>query len=641
MNALSRISDHHRWLLPILMACAGTLSGCAAPSEQAGTDLDDPDVKRQLQGASGGTDAHPGAAVYNTSCAGCHDSGMTKAPARNILQMLAPNAMLGALNDGIMRQQAAALSPQQRKDVVEFLVGKADDTPIEIARCDNNSDWFDLDQAPVATGWGQRLDNSRHINAANAGLSNADIAELEVKWVFDYPQSTRARSHPAIAGGALFVGSQSGTLYALDRRTGCAHWTADVGAEVRTGITIAPFADTGGTPVGFFGDILARTYAIDLISGAILWKTKVDDHPNATATAQPVYFEGKVYQSVSSLEVVPAADPNYPCCSFRGSIATLNARSGELLRKTYTIAEAPAEVGKNNVGVPILAPSGAPVWNTPALDTKLRRLYFGTGENYSSPAEGSSDAIIAMDLDSGDIAWVAQMTARDAWNVACMAFITNKTNCPEEEGPDLDFGAPPILVEHGGQRILVAGQKSGVAYGIDPRSGEVIWRRKVGRGGVQGGVHFGMAASAGVLFVPISDFSDEQWPVADAKPGLYALDAFTGEPRWSYRAPDTCGDLADCQPGISAAITSLDNAVLAGHMDGILRAYDHASGDVLWEFDAKQDFESVAGRRARGGSFGGGTGPVAHDGMLYFNSGYGLYFHMPGNALIAMGPKDQ
>jgi polyvinyl alcohol dehydrogenase (cytochrome) len=617
------------------------LAGCATPSEEAVVDeLDSSELRQQLQGSAGAGGAHAGAALYDQHCGICHDKGLSKAPARNILQLLSPESMLAAIETGIMRDQAAVMNADQRLDVVEFLVGKPDGKPILLARCDATDDWFDFAQPPAATGWGQRLDNSRHIDAARAGLTGDGLDALEVKWVFDYPRATRARSHPALAGGGLFVGSQSGTVYALDRKTGCVRWTFDAGAEVRTGITVAPFAETGGRAVGFFGDILARTHAIDLTDGTALWKTKLDDHHNATATAQPVYFEGMVFQSVSSLEVVPAANPNYACCSFRGSVVTLDAATGAMLRKTYTISEPPAEVGRNNVGTPILAPSGAPVWNTPALDTTLRRLYFGTGENYSSPANDSSDAIIAMEIDTGQIAWITQTTARDAWNLACMPFIENQTNCPAEDGPDLDFGAPPILIEDGDRRVLVAGQKSGVAYGMDPVDGRILWRRQVGRGGVQGGVHFGMAADGSTVYVPISDYSDEDWPASEAKPGVYALDAFTGEQLWAHPTPNVCGDLADCDPGVSAAVSAIDGAVLAGHMDGFLRAYDTADGSKLWEFDSRRDFTALSGRSARGGSFGGGTAPVAHDGMLYFNSGYGLYFHMPGNALVAMGPRE-
>ncbi len=633
------------------------LSGCAetsppaldevAPATQAGSaevstgDLDDPDIKQQLQGVAGGGDNHPGASLYTEYCADCHQNPSVRAPARNILELLAPESVLTSLEQGTMRQQAAALSAEQKRQVVEYLVGTPDLTPPKLVHCESQPDWFDHSQRPAAEGWGIDLHNTRHMPYADAGLKADQLAGLQIKWVFDYPRATRARSHPSLAGGAVFVGSQNGTVYALDQASGCVRWTYDAGAEVRTGITIPDWSPSdGGARIGYFADVLARVHAVDLLSGEQRWQTRVEDHHNATTTAQPAYFDGMLFQPVSSLEVVPAADPNYPCCSFRGSVVTLNASDGQILRRTWTIPDAPTQVASNNVGTPVLAPSGAPVWNTPTIDTDARRMYFGTGENYSSPADGNSDAIFAVDIDSGEIQWVRQTTAGDAWNVACMSFIENKTNCPAEQGPDVDFGAPPILVIDGNRRILVAGQKSGEVYGINPSDGTILWEQKVGRGGNQGGMHFGMAAQGTTVYVPIADYTDPSLSAADAKPGMYALNAFSGAYLWSHPAPEVCGDTPDCDPGISAAVSAVDGAVIAGHMDGHLRAYAREDGRLLWDLDANTTFTSVAGNTAHGGSFGGGSAPVAYRGRLFVNSGYGLYFHMPGNVLIALGPPE-
>ncbi len=610
--------------------------------EPAGTEpvseLENPELREQLQGSAGSSEDHPGAPLYKTHCANCHDSGVLRAPARNLLEFLSPEAVLSSLTTGIMKQQAAHLDDNQKNQIVEYLVGTPNPTQDNLFVCEESPDWFDWTQKPSATGWGIDLKNTRLVTQNHGKLSASDVPRLKPKWVFDYPRSNRARSHPSFAGGAVFVGSQTGVVYALDQDTGCIRWQFQASAEVRTGITIQSW-DEQRQAIGFFADILARVYAVDLVKGTLLWSEKVDDHHNATTTAQPVLFEGLLFQPVSSLEVVPAADPNYSCCSFRGSVVTMNAKNGTIIRTTYTIPEAPKQVATNNVGVPVLAPSGAPVWNTPTVDEKKRRLYFGTGENYSSPADGNSDAIIAMNIDDGSIAWVRQTTPRDAWNVACMPIIVNQTNCPEENGPDEDYGAPPILVESDSDRILVAGQKSGVIWGIDPEDGSIRWRNRVGRGGVQGGMHFGMAGDGELIYVPISDFDDDELPIEDARPGIYALNAFTGELVWSSPADNVCGDKVDCDPGISAAISAISGAAFAGHMDGRLRVYAKNDGRVIWEFDTARAFTTVAGRTARGGSFGGGTAPVVHNGMLFANSGYGLYFHMPGNVLIAFEPE--
>ena len=603
-------------------------------------EMSDEEIRAQLQGSAGATEEHPGADLYTTRCATCHDSGVARAPARNLMELLSPQALLTTLESGIMQQQAAMLTTQERHQIVEYLVGSAEIEFPELAYCEADQNEFDWEQGPAAEGWGIDRNNRRHLSAEQADLSASDLDDLEIKWVFDYPLSARARSHPSLAGGALHVGSQTGTLYALEQTTGCVRWTYEAGAEVRTGITIPDWNNAEAQhPIGYFGDVLANGHAVNLVTGEGLWKSKVDDHPNATLTGQPVFFEDKLYQPLSSLEVVPAADPGYACCTFRGSITVLDSATGEVIGKTYTIPQTPTQVATNNVGTPIIAPSGAPVWNSPTLDEKNRRLYFGTGENYSSPADENSDAIIAMNIDDGSIEWVQQTIARDAWNVACMVFIQNKTNCPIEKGPDLDFGAPPMLIEQGDERILVAGQKSGEIFGISVDDGQIVWRNKIGRGGNQGGMHFGMAADGSTVYVPMADYTDESLSEADARPGMYALDAFSGEILWSHPADNVCGDKIDCDPGVSAAVTSIEGAVLAGHMDGRFRAYAKQDGQVLWEVDTDREFTALSGRTAHGGSFGGGTAAMAYRGMLYVNSGYGLYFHRPGNVLIAWGKR--
>jgi polyvinyl alcohol dehydrogenase (cytochrome) len=371
----------------------------------------------------------------------------------------------------------------------------------------------------------------------------------------------------------------------------------------------------------------------------------VDDHPNATITGSPVVVENRLYVPVSSLEVVNAIDPAYECCTFRGSLVALDTSDGSVVWKTYSIDQPASEVGVTSAGTKILAPSGAPMWNSPVVDLQRRRLYAGTGESYSSPAGDTSDAIIAFDMDSGEIVWVEQATAGDAWNVGCLSqYAPDPANCPEEDGPDFDFGASPMLVElDDGRDVLIAGQKSGDAMAIDPDNGEMLWRKRVGRGGVQGGVHFGIAAEGSTAYIPINDMAYPEDVTrykfeTPARPGMYALDAATGELRWENLTENICGDLQFCNPGISAAVTAIPGAVIAGHLDGRLRVYDSADGAVLWEYDTRQSFETVSGEIAHGGSMSGG-GPVVADGMLYVNSGYGIYFHMPGNVLLAFGKK--
>lgn len=588
----------------------------------------------------GDPESWPGAALYRQHCAACHENQVPKAPQKMFLQMMTGPTIVESLTHGLMTAQGAALSMQQKTQVAEYLSGaplSAQTAAKPIVRCEAGQGVFDTEQRPARVNWGYH--NARFVPGDIADLAPEAIESLELKWAFEFPNALRARSQPAIAYGAVYVGSHDGTVYSLDLASGCARWTFKAGAEVRTGVV--PHEIAGLAPRVFFGDVIGRVYSLDARTGALIWSHKVDDHANATLTATPTLHEGTLYVPVSSLEVTSAADPKYECCTFRGSIVALDVATGAQKWKTYTIDAPPKLVRTTALGTRILGPSGAPIWNAPMIDAKRGVLYVGTGENYSSPADDRSDALMAFRLSDGKLLWSQQMLAGDAWNVACM--MKDNPNCPVENGPDVDFGAGTILVKlASGRELLLAGQKNGYVYALDPdKRGELVWKTRVGRGGLQGGVHFGMTAQDDLVFVPISDMKNPRdgRPVeGPPRPGLYALDAATGRIVWSSPAADRCGAREFCDPGISAAITSIPGAVFAGHMDGMFRAYDSRTGSTLFEFDSTQPVDTVSGATANGGSFGG-AGAAVRAGHVVVNSGYGLYFHMPGNVLLVFAPR--
>ncbi len=622
----------------LVLWLALTLAACDRESEVPA--IEDTATETTLAETSSGE------LIYVENCASCHEGGIYKAPHRSFLGMMAPDAILASL-DGTMASQAANLSKRDKLAVAEYLAGRsvASQVATHTAPICEQAD-LDMSQPPSQLGWGIDYKNHRFQPATGGGLTLEQAKQLELKWAFAYPSSIQARSQPTVAGGTVFVGSQNGTIYALDAETACVRWTFRASAEVRTPISISDWTagDDQAQPRAYFGDILARAYALDARTGELIWMQKVDDHPNATITGAPLLVENRLFVPVSSLEVVLAANPNYACCTFRGSLVALEAGSGTVAWKSYTIDEEPSEVARTSAGTAIFAPSGAPIWNSPTADLKRRQLYSGTGENFTSPANDRSDAIIAFDMDSGDIKWIAQATQGDAWNVGCLSdYAPDPANCPEENGPDFDFAAPPILFEFDdGRELLVAGQKSGDAMAIDPDTGKFVWRKTVGRGGVQGGTHFGMAAESSRVYVPINDMIYPEDVTRykftqDPRPGLFALDAITGDEIWANEAENTCPeDNIYCDPGISAAITAIPGAIVAGHLDGKLRLYSATDGAVVWEFDTLRGFETVSGEIAQGGSMSGG-GPTVGNEMLYVNSGYGIYMHMPGNVLLAFG----
>ena len=321
----------------------------------------------------------------------------------------------------------------------------------------------------------------------------------------------------------------------------------------------------------------------------------------------------------------------------RTILRLVGATGGKVFFNGQSVFDQPAaETGETNpFGAARKGPAGAPVWNSPTIDAERGVLYVGTGEAYTSPAADTSDAVLAFSLATGERQWAKQLLGGDAWNMAC--FIGEAANCPEEDGPDLDIGASTVLWSGGERDYLLVGQKSGDVYALDPdKGGAVVWHNKVGRGGFLGGVHWGMSANGDSLFVPIADTTITGRFSGPVSPGIHALDPTSGEVQWYTPSVADCdgkSPIPVCDQGMSAAITSTDQLVFAGSLDGNLNVYDSLSGEILWSFDTFGDFESVSGDTALGGSIES-DGPVLYKGHVLINSGYQFGARMPGNALM-------
>jgi|GEM_PF-19147 len=575
--------------------------------------------------------APDGGALFKTRCAACH-SGIenSRAPVPDVLKTRTPDAILTALVTGSMRVQGSRLSGLERRAIAEFLTGKTiggDVTGAAAGRCSGVAPKFAETSAPTWNGWGAGVENTRFQPAAQAELSAGAIPQLRMKWAFGFPDATVAWAQPAVAGGRVFVGSQNGTVYSLDAHTGCVYWTFSALGGVRTAISV------GGGLI-YFGDTSANAYALDAATGKKVWMTHVDDHPLARITGSPALFDGRLYVPMSSYEEAQGADPDYGCCTFRGNVTALDVKTGAIVWKTYTIADKAVPRGKSSTGVTLYGPSGAAIWSAPTIDAKRGVLYVGTGNTYSDPPQATSDAIVAMDLKTGAIRWSKQATPNDTFISACRTGSTNP-NCPATNGPDFDFGHAPILTSVGGRDMIVAGQKSGVGFALDPdKQGEIIWQYRAGQGGALGGLEWGSAVDGEQAYFAVSDITRPQ------PGGMHAVRLANGERAWMTPAPTPkCGPPGrGCNAAQSAAITAIPGIVFSGSNDGALRAYSTKDGAIVWEFDTNRDFETVNKVAAKGGSMQG-PGAVVAGGMLFANAGYGAFGGRPGNVLLAFeGP---
>jgi polyvinyl alcohol dehydrogenase (cytochrome) len=475
-------------------------------------------------------------------------------------------------------------------------------------------------QMILSSGWSNDLKQSRTFNKATAGLSGHDLTAVELQWSFVFDDTVHPRSVPAVTNQSIILGSEEGAVLALDRHSGCGFWRYQAEDEVRTGISIATVA---GRQLVFFGDLDGFAYAIDATTGKEVWKRHMDEHPITMITGSPVYYQGVLYVPLSSYEAAHAMNPFYNCCTFRGGVHAVDASTGKTLWKTHTVNKEPELTGRNILFVRKYGPSGAPVWSAPTIDEVRGVLYVGSGQNYSSPTDDSSDAIMAMDLKTGELVWRQQLLSKDAWNVACLGGLS--ANCPEEDGPDFDFGAPPILVTNkAGNDVVIAGQKSGMVYALNPNDkGKLLWSRKVGRGGILGGVHWGLAAADDAVYVPISDadLMGREFP-GERNPSITKLDLNSGEIIWQTKVNFDCTGIEGCRNGLSAAITVIDGAVIAPGLDGVIHAYATNTGEEIWTYDTKRTYHGVNGLSGKGGTLDAG-GVVVVDGLLLTNSGYG------------------
>ena len=580
-----------------------------------------------------------GAQVYQTRCAQCHENAeATRAPSRDALEKMPASRILRTLDFGLMMGVAYPLTRAEREAVANYL-GKGMEPAIPAtAFCSAARRPLNGAASEDWNGWSPSPANTRF--QAEGGIGREQVPQLKLKWAYGFAGDVTAFAAPTVINGTVFVGSAGGVVQALEAKTGCLHWTFQANGPVR--MAILAVANSAGYSL-LFGDQIGWFYSLDAKTGKLLWKHRVDEHEGTRLTGSPAVYQGVVFVGAASWEETRSIEPHYACCTFRGSVTALRVADGTQAWKTYTV-DPPKKMGANEAGAEHWGPSGAPVWSAPTVDAKRGVIYVTTGDNYSSPATGTSDAVMALDIATGKIRWTQQTNPNDAYTSACR---NHGPNCPQEDGPDYDFGSSALLLSlASGKDIVVAGQKSGMVYGFDPDAkGKIVWQTRVGQGGRNGGVQWGMASDGQTVYAVTSDLSgvlNSGGAVGGAKfdpakgGGLTALRPADGAKIW-FAAPQPCDPpRPGCSPAQSQAVTAIPGVVFSGSVDGHVRAFSAEDGKVLWDFDTAKSYSTVNGVEARGGSLDG-AGPVVADGMLFVNSGYPRNGGMPGNVLLAFG----
>lgn len=519
--------------------------------------------------------------------------------------------------------------------------GEIDDWVAD-AMCEVDNRVIKLEQAPSFTFTQSDGNNPRHLEAAQAGLSTADLSNLELAWVVAFPDTSGLRAAPVIIGSTIFYSAtDSGRVFALDTNSGCAKWVYEADSRLRSSLAYSEIDDLR---MLVFTDSGGMVHTVDAKTGELIWIASGQASNNqGMLTGTPVIHEDKIIVPVSGSGVITGGNPNYECCENHGAVTALSVHTGEKLWEYHTMPAAEYTGQLSSTGVKQRGPSGAPIWTTPTIDAKRGQVYVTTGENTSHPTTNTSDAIIALDIETGEANWVFQALENDMWNFGCSARGPNCIILEDTNSVDFDFGGPAILVGTDEGELLIAGQKSGDLWALNPETGALVWNQRVGEGTALGGNHWGIATDSERAFMTINDPGGMN---GNSRPGLYSYFVGTGEPSWFYEAQPECNDqrserLRRCESlyGFSATPLSVDGAVITGGLDGRLFVFNSGSGELIFQYDTVKDYETVNGVEGYGGSIDSHS-IAAGSGMVFVGSGYGQFRQVPGNVLLAFKPAE-
>jgi polyvinyl alcohol dehydrogenase (cytochrome) len=578
--------------------------------------------------AAGG-DPVLGGELYQKRCASCHDKPSGRIPAKATIAENTPSSIAQTLIEGPMRPMALGMGPHDIASVAAYLStrkdgGLATATP-DAPACTDKPAPMTL-AGPGWNGWGNGETQGRF--QPKPGIAVADVPRLKLKWAFAYAGSRNGQA--SVVGGRLFLTSSSGAIYALNPKSGCAYWRYDIPGGSRSSVTVGR---VGSRYAVFFTGWTERTaYALDAETGKLIWRTQVTDQREVQMTGSPVLHAGRLYIPVSSAEEAIAVDDRYECCKFRGEVVAVDAATGKIAWHAY-MADAARPFKKNPKGVQMFGPAGAAIWGAPTVDAKRGLIYVTTGDSYTDIEVPRAEAVVAIDMKSGAIRWANQLTKGDNYIIGCYG-PRQPGNCPSPSGPDYDFGVSPVLASlPGGKQLILVGQKSSQVYALDPdHEGKVVWEHRLSVGGPLGGVEFGPASDGRNYYVGVSDIF-----VAKPMPGVYAFRIADGKLLWSAPSDKLICAWKNpyCAGAVSQALSAMPGVVFAGAMDGHFRAYESATGKVIWDYDtAAAPVTTVTGKPAQGGVMDG-AGPTIAGGTVYVNSGYQARSGTPGIVLMA------
>jgi polyvinyl alcohol dehydrogenase (cytochrome) len=453
--------------------------------------------------------------------------------------------------------------------------------------------------AEGASNWtffGFDAENSFY-NRSERKLSPANVPMLAPLWMLN--TGTGMYATPAVVDGVVYYPERDRVLVAVNASDGMMRWRSPIGGAVTYGeVNSSPLVTADRVYIAGMGTI----FAFNRENGTRVWATTLGSHPDQHIYSSPVLAGDLVVIGVASHELV-SAKADY---SAVGSVAAVDKTSGEI---RWQIPTAGRQV-MSKEGMP--SGDGASVWSTAAVDTTRKLVFIGSGQSYEAPASALSDSLLAIDYETGTLAWSYQFTENDVYVVSagCERGCTN----------DLDVGAAPNLFKVGERDAVGVGSKAGIYKAFDRETGEELWSAPLTDASPAGGQIASAAVGDGAIYVLSNQWNVYRFPTSRGGHDpmdvgmVYKLDAATGTPIWPapvmVRAPAV------------GHITLANGVIYFGLVDGWAYALDADTGAELWKFDVGHDLA---------------CGFSIVDGVLYGGSG-GLWMSSnsrPGGNIFA------
>jgi len=451
-------------------------------------------------------------------------------------------------------------------------------------------------------------------------IDKSNVGKLHPAWIFQTEVKESLETTPIVVDGVMYITTSFDHVYALNAKTGEEYWHY----KHKMGPVTTYCCGPNNRGVAIYKDKVylatldAKLVALDAKTGSVIWETQIaDPELGYSETMAPTAVDGKILIGTNGGEY-----------GIRGFVRAYDAESGKLVWNFDTIPEKSVGVWatKDAAGKDLhrdieaekaeLAKSGDPyktlgggVWQNPSVDLKTKRIYFVVG-NPSPDLDGAirpgdnlyTESLVSVDLDTGKYVCHFQYIPHDVW--------------------DLDDTSPTVLVDAKGKDgnmvpAVIHGGKTGYVYVNDRKDCSLIrfsepmvsqdgmYTLPTAEGarmlpGANGGVEWSPMAvnpELGLAFAvnlhqPMT-YQVQSSPYPGGKLWLggafkviqseesfgnvTAVDYNTGKIKWQKKTP---------LPMMGGALTTAGGLMFTGEGDGWFRAYDAASGDVLWSFFA-------------------------------------------------------